>query len=125
MTIFVRERAAFARFYPHVARATLEITDAPCSGQPCAYRDFAWCDPDTGQVWFTLRAYALPIENLIGLVRHELGHLAEPGDATWRPSEQHADDVAERVTGERIRYDSRDVQTVGRGKYPRPRHLHR
>ena len=123
--VFAVERARFAEFYPHVAGATVHVTDAPCSTDRCAYRDFAWCDPDTGEVWFSRRALRLPLGNIVGLIRHELGHLAEPGNFFWRPSEQHADDVAARVTGQTIRYDARDVQTVGPGKHPRPRYLHR
>lgn len=67
-----------------------------------------------------LPAVKLPRANIVGLIRHELGHIAAPD-----LGEQAADDAAEDATGQRVRYDSRMIQTTGRGRYPRPRNLHR
>jgi hypothetical protein len=38
--------------------------------------------------------------------------------------EQVADDIAERVTGQRISYDHDLVQTIGPGIWPRPLSIH-
>ena len=65
-------------------------------------------------------ALSLPRANIVGLLRHEFGHLAAP-----RASEQGADDLAARVGGRLIKYDRRLIQTVGRGCYPRPLNIHR
>lgn len=70
------------------------------------------------------RALRLPEANVRGLIRHEFGHIVDP-DPDARGREQRADDIAEWVTGRKIRYDAQDVQTTGRGRYPRPRYLHR
>ncbi len=122
--IFHEERERFAAVYPRLARATLVIVDAPCfDGGPCKPRDLARCYARDADVQLLRRA--LTSESRVrSLVRHELGHAAdarvrEPG------REQRADDIAERVTGERVYYDRDDVQTTRRGAYPRPRRLPR
>ena len=116
--IFARELARFSAVYPHLARTRAAITVTPRDRNP---RSYAWCFVSRQEVWFIEKVLDLPDENVIALVRHELGHLADP----WDDGEQHADDVAEHVTGERIRYDENDVQTTGPGAYPRPRYLPR
>jgi hypothetical protein len=120
--LFVRERARFARTFPAVAAAALAIDWSPRLGR--ARRAYAYATHD-GTIVLSQRARALPLAQLRGLLRHELGHLA---DRDWsRPgAEQRADDLAERATGQRIRY-ARDtlVQTTGPGIWPRPRRLHR
>jgi hypothetical protein len=63
-------------------------------------------------------------ENLVAVLRHELGHLADV-HRDRDGSERRADRVAEEATGERIYYDARDVQTTKPGTWPRPKHLHR
>lgn len=84
----------------------------------------AVADLETFEVLLVRRALALPRANVVGLIRHELGHHADVDPAA--PNlEQRADDMAEYVTGERIRYDRRNIQTVGPGRWPRPRNLHR
>ena len=83
--LYRRERAAFAARYPgpHVARAPLVVVDEACgaSGR-CGFRDVAWaqCDPGrAGRVSILARALRdLTPEQLLGVVRHELGHLADP-----------------------------------------------
>jgi hypothetical protein len=124
VTLFRRERARFARAYPRVEHAGLGIDDARCSpGGHCRRRDVAWADRRTRTVWLLARALALPPANLVALVRHELGHLADP--TPGRPgAEARADRIAWEVTGVRIRYDGGALQTTGRGG-PRPRWLHR
>lgn len=112
--IFVLERKRFARTYPSVATATFEIIDRDGDSD----RDYAQ-ELDL-RVSLLRRALALPKRNVVALIRHELGHCATPGG-----SEQDADDAAEHATGVKIRYDTRDVQTIGPGKYPRPLYLRR
>lgn len=126
--MFARERAQYAREYPHLARVPLRIVRAPCGpgkGRSCPWRSVAWAIVEGDRsVSILERALSLPRANLTALVRHELGHLADDRPfAAW--SEQRADDIAERVTGEKIRYDADDLQTVGPGRYPRPLNLHR
>lgn len=126
--MYARERARYARTYPHLARVPLAIVEAPCGpgrARSCPWRSVAWATVEGDRsVSILARALTLPRANLVALVRHELGHLADDRPfAAW--SEQRADDIAERVTGEKIRYDARDLQTVGPGRWPRPLHLHR
>lgn len=122
--IFVQERKLFSAF-PKVARTEFVILDQPCTTKKCAFRDLAFAE--TGRfprVSLLARALKLSASNVRGLIRHELGHIADPNvDAPGR--EQRADDIAEWVSGQKIKYDARDVQTTGRGKYPRPKYLHR
>jgi hypothetical protein len=123
--LFRRERARFAAHYPWVTHASLLLVTGGCV-EPgrCAYRDLAYADTDALEVVLLERALRLSRSNVLGLVRHELGHLSDAlVDAPGR--EQRADDIAERVTGRRIAYDRRLVQTTGRGTYPRPKRLHR
>lgn len=120
--IFTAERARFAEIFPHVASASLVILQSPCPPHKprCVPRDLAWCFPATGEVYLLRRALALPRENIVALLRHELAHVADP-----RRSEAETDKLAEIVGGQAIRYDASDIQTVSpRGAPTRPRHLH-
>lgn len=125
-SIFKTERARFAKVFPRVAEASLVVIDRECPrGYGCALRDYARCDVVSLQIEFSRRGIKeLTRANLIGILRHELGHLADP-IVTKLGAEQRADDIAAYVTGERIYYDENDVQTLRHGKYPRPRYLHR
>ena len=122
--IFREERKRFAAVFPRLARATLTIVDALClEGGECEARDLARCF--VADIEIELLRRALTSEARVrGLLRHELSHAAdlrvlEPG------REQRADDIAERVTGERVYYDRDDVQTTRHGTYPRPKRLRR
>lgn len=121
--MFLRERRRFAKISSNAGRAGLVVRDRHVLRGKCAFRDIAWADLDTRTVYILTRALKFPAANLRGVIRHELGHLADPTPNRFG-AEQRADDLAERATGQKIRYDRRDVQTVGRGQYPRPRHLH-
>lgn len=123
--MFARERAKFARWYPWVAQAELVLLKRRCveSGR-CALRDLAYATFIPLRVSLLERALKLPDANVRGLIRHELGHLSDRH--VWRRGrEQRADDLAEMITGVKIKYDVNDIQTTGRGIYPRPRYLHR
>lgn len=131
--LFETERSRFARRFPHLASATLDIADQPCNSdaETCAPRDIAWCSwgrrgrkrVGPMAIHFVRRALTLPNENLVAVLRHEFGHLAderveEPG------AERRADRIASEVGGELIRYDDQDLQTIGPGSPRRPGHLH-
>lgn len=121
----MRERRRFARFFPHVAHTRFVLLDQPyTSPWNRRFRDLAFAEPEIPRVSMLLRALDLPRANVQGLIRHELGHVADD-NVDRRGKEQRADDIAEYVTGERINYDQDDIQTTARGKYPRPLHLHR
>ncbi len=123
--IFSRERRAFSRYFPHVSKTKLIILDQPCvDSEHCAERDLAYAIQSPPSVTMLRRSLSLPKHNVVGLIRHELGHVADR-DLGLRGSEQRADDIAEYVTGKRIFYDQQDIQTTANGKYPRPRYLHR
>lgn len=101
-----------------------------------AERQFAYCrDGDPVEIAFAPKAEDLPINRLRGLMRHEFGHALEYryGVAELERRlgklpesvERRADVIAERVWGEPIQYDTRNVQCVGvpGAKKRRPRHL--
>lgn len=118
--LFAAQRVLFARLWPGVAGARLTIVASRCptGSRRCAKRDLAWMEG--GDVFILRRALALPLDNVLGLLAHELGHAADPTpDAPL--SEQRADDLAERALGRRVRYDAGDVQTLGPGAWPRPK----
>ncbi len=122
-----RDRALFARVYPRLARAELRVVGRACTlPGKCAFRDLAYAEPEGDTVVVLARLADLPAANIAGLLRHELGHLADTVPYRLNAGrEQAADDIAEAVTGERIYYDKRAVQTLSRGEWPRPLWLHR
>jgi len=87
-------------------------------------RDYAYAEPGTNTAWFHKGALReLSREQVLGLVLHELGHLADPG--VWRSgSEARADRLAEKYAGLPVNYDEDMIQTTGPGT-ARPRRLHR
>lgn len=125
VAMFRRERAKFAKHYPDVAIAGLCMDSRRCSPRsPCRVRDVAWCSLDTGIITLVDRVLGLPRANIVALIRHELGHLADP--TPNKPgAEARADRIAYEVTGQRIRYDGHDLQTTSpKGRKTRPKHLH-
>lgn len=84
-------------------------------------RAHAACSGTT--VYVASKIYDTEYNRYAAILMHELAHavLIQAGDEDH--SEQDADDVAEELFGHRISYDREDVQTLGRGKYPRPEHL--
>lgn len=124
--LFEHERARFARWYPSCARAWLSLIDEPCPLPPCAGRDYGAANLDTGEITFTRRVLLLPRENVVALLRHELGHIADP-TPNARNAELRADRIAARVGGAPIRYDANMVQTIDPGApfRRRPASLHR
>lgn len=124
-SIFDRERNAFSSIFPWVKKTKFIIADRACVDMGhCGKRDLAYATATPPSVTILCRALALSKNNVIGLIRHELGHVADIFLGS-RGSEQRADDIAEYVTGKRIFYDRYDVQTISKGRYPRPKYLHR
>ena len=119
-SLFIRERARFSAVYPKAASARLFIVDEP----PATYRDYARAvvGRNSRSIIFLRRSLWLPERNIVALIRHELGHCVDSSSASG--AEQRADDIAEFVTGKKIRYDTYNLQTTGKGRYPRPLHLH-
>lgn len=128
--LFLYERARFLELFafPSIRTARLVFLAARCTpDSPCRLRDVAWTEyaqDGAGVVTVLRRLLLLPQENFLGVIRHELGHLAAP---RWSDpeAEGHADAVACLVAGEPICYDRDLLQTVGPGTWPRPRSLHR
>lgn len=123
--VFARECARFARRFPARRPPTLVIEGAPCVlPDACAPRDFGYmvAHGRHRRVVLHFRLAFQGPKRILGVVRHELGHAFDP-DLQRPGAEQRADDIAAWVTGEKIRYDRDDVQTVGRGRYPRPENL--
>jgi hypothetical protein len=110
--LFVSEARRFG-----LARRVELVLD---TARPRSRRAMAYTDGR--RVAFYLRALELPRANLVGLLRHELGHVVLMR-GRHRHGERDADRVAEAVTRRPIRYDCRDVQTTGPGRRPRPRRL--
>lgn len=128
--LFRAERRRFARHFPAVGRAQLYIGRRPRGEGARAFgvaRLPHRGQPGAPRVTLYREALRLPLPFVLGLVRHELGHVAD-ARVGRKGGEQRADDIAHAVTGERIRYAAvgraRAVQTVGRGRWPRPCYLH-
>lgn len=89
------------------------------------FRDVAWSDPNDRSINVCRRVIDYSENTFLGLVRHEIGHLCDIFvDSDLK--EQRADDIAELVFGDSIRYSGpHRLQTIGEGLYPRPKELHR
>ncbi len=126
--IFRIELARFVRVFPDLAGTTLVIKQTRCMGEHCGFRDLAYQQGSILEgpsvITVNARLARFPIANVRGVIRHELGHACDDRIESPR-AEQRADDIAEIVTGQKIRYDKDLVQTVGIGSWPRPRNLHR
>lgn len=121
--MFLAERKKFARRFPWCKGARLVIHKRQCSpGSRGAYRDVAWAEQDRLVVNVIERFLDLQTGQILGVLRHELGHLADRSDAPG--AEARADALAKAVTGEPICYDEDELQNIYEGKAVRPRHLH-
>lgn len=81
-------------------------------------RAYAACDGEN--IYVAHKIYDADYNRYAALLMHELAHavLSQAGEEDH--SEQDADDLAEELFGHRISYDKDDVQTLGKGRYPRP-----
>lgn len=118
--LFLLERRRFARFYPHVADATLGLRrfkrEKP---RDCAMALVGGEGP--ARVYFHPDVVeGLDAQQCRALVRHELAHACEPdGD------ERETDALAEAIGGAPIYYGPDLIQTTRAegGRRPRPRSL--
>lgn len=125
--VFRSEAARFGAVNPRAFQTRLEWAYGQCTlPDACAVRDLAYSVPSENRIIINDRLVERPRENWIGILRHEFGHVID--DIPYIPNsggEQRADQIAERVGGQRIYYDAQYVQTVSpSGTYPRPKHLH-
>ena len=84
-------------------------------------RDFAKTTGST--IYISPKLIGCDIDRVRGLLYHEIGHalLMQQGD--YDHPEDDADYVAELCFQTPIYYDKDDIQTVGGGTRPRPKHL--
>lgn len=123
----------FSRWSPLIVRdkVRLEVYDSACleSGR-CPRRAVAqavFSSPRgrVSTVQVVSRLFEFPEHVVLGVLAHELGHLADESDED--EAELRADAWALWVTGRPIRYwgDLQLQSLGGEGEWPRPRDLHR
>lgn len=122
LKLFNEEKRRFSARFPHCSAASVKIVnlESPPGMSNPTERNVAWCFTESAEVFFLARALRLSRQNVVALVRHELAHIANPN-----LSEHETDILAYRVGGRRIRYDSREIQTIdSRAPHSRrPSHL--
>ena len=89
-------------------------------------RDYAYTYEVDGHliVVFAPKMLKASEDRIKAIMRHEIGHAIFMSKGNHHHSEQQVDDLAERLWGDRLYYDHQDIQTLRRGQYPRPKHLH-
>lgn len=123
--LFYQQCDRFHEAFPHLEPVRLQVVNAPCPvTETCEARAHGVYVLEEHCIIFAEKTLWLPLENVLGLVYHELGHASDL-HIERAGAEQRADDLAEHATGYQIHYDSADLQTVGPGRYPRPLYLHR
>lgn len=120
--LFATELAAFATQYPRAKGCRLAIRAKHFLPNP-EPRDLAWYDPDAHTVTLTRAALDRSNGCILGIIRHELGHAADPRVDVDRGCETRADRIALAVTGLPIRYTADGVQHATHGVVGRPSHL--
>ena len=123
--VFSIERERFAGFYPQISRAILVVHIGKLRPDS-KLRDLGYAIVEDLQIHLSSLLADMSLANIIGIIRHELGHLCDTNPYIPNTGqEQLADDIAEFVSGQRIYYDKNDIQTIIPAKYPRPQYLHR
>lgn len=84
-------------------------------------RDHAYTDGWT--VTIAPRMLEAPLARVIGVLAHELGHVALIRAGRPEHTERRADEAAEEMFGFRVLYDDDDVQNAVEGVSPRPARL--
>jgi hypothetical protein len=90
-------------------------------------RSFAYCEtrPVRGvyRIGVAPKLESQPASRIIALLMHELAHAVLLFQGIADHSERDADKVAEAIFDMQISYDEMDVQTLKKGRRPRPSHL--
>lgn len=121
--LFKEQIAGFKRYF-NVSGIKLVIHDRYCTPGCVEFRDVAWADQNKRTVNMVRRSINFSRNAVIALMRHEIAHLCDPF-VNSPGKEQRADDIAELVFGDKIKYSGPYLlQTIGDGEYPRPSILH-
>lgn len=124
-----RTRAIFRQRTNQVKRIAPKLRIGLTVGDPEDFpeeRNFAMCalvQPTFAQILVAEKIEREPDAVIDALLRHEIAHALLSYERRPHHTEQMADDLAEKLWGDRIYYDDRNVQTLARGTWPRPRHL--
>jgi hypothetical protein len=120
--MFLEERDLFEETFPVVDDVELVFIDDHYFDNPIE-RDVAWYDINEHQIYLVRRALKRSINCLRGVIRHELGHVAD--DYIHEPgAEARADQLAYIATGEPILYTTEGIQHTTEGRPGRPKWLH-
>ena len=123
-SIFNDINKSFAVFFTQ-KKLKLVIHNEVCSPEMHSVRDVAWADSRDMSVNIVKRVLDFSDDAIIALLRHEIAHSYDTYSAL-SGREQRADDLAELVCGDKIRYSGPMlIQTIGNGIYPRPLELPR
>lgn len=121
--LFKEQLSHFRKYFP-LKGVHLVIHDRFFTPECNRYRDVAWAATEDMSVNIVARVMDFSEDSIKALIRHEIAHLCD----VFRDSngkEQRADDIAELVFGDKIRYSGPyKIQTLGEGEYPRPKELH-
>lgn len=92
-----------------------------------AERSYAYCTDDhrTLRIYVAPKMAHAPVDRIEGVLRHEFGHAVFFHFGEVDHNEHDADKLAEALFGDPIRYDKADVQSIVRGRAPRPLYLPR
>ena len=119
-----REQVDYFREYFPLKSISLVFHDRFFTPDCNSYRDCAWAQKENMTVNVVKRVLDFSDNAIVALMRHEIGHLCDPFVES-EGREQRADDIAELVFGDKIRYSGpHKLQTIGSGEYPRPKELH-
>ena len=119
--LFFQEAYLFSRQYPNVEGVRLRLVGKHFLRAP-AFRDLGWYDGEEHTIYLLDRLRFFPAHNQLGVMRHELGHAADPNYA-MEGSESRADAFSEAATGSPMFYDARGVQSASEGVAGRPAEL--
>lgn len=123
---------------PGQIRLTWEITDAyPHFKKKRGYGVTFHDGQPACHMAYPPKIFHADYERADAIVRHEIGHVIDlcvPQNALdhWarmrgvvlpHTQERRADEIARAIWGTPLSYDKDLVQTTGKGKYPRPKHL--
>ena len=121
--LFREQISEFRKYFP-LKGVRLVIHDRFFTPECSRYRDCAWANLNDMTVNIVSRVSDFSEDSVKALIRHEIAHLCDPFRDT-DGKEQRADDIAELVFGDKIRYSGPyKIQTLGEGEYPRPKELH-